>query len=120
MIRGKAEPAKARNAKQNALIQSAARKNKPRFSALQSKLPPSFLSQKSVICMKFCAQAAMICKILKAFGPAVLHRATRAAKQDAQTNYARSEPRHDDVQRRILRRAQIRRRRQRIDGPANR
>jgi len=47
MIHSKAEPAKARNAKQNALIQSAARKNKSsRFSALQNKLLPSFLSQK--------------------------------------------------------------------------
>ena len=81
MIRGKAEPAEVRDAKQNALIQSDARKNKPlHFSVLQSKLLPSFLSKKSVICMKFCAQAAMICKILKAFKPAVLHRATRAAK----------------------------------------
>ena len=82
MIRGKAEPSEVRDAKQNALIQSDARKNKSsRFSALQSKLPPSFLSQKSVICMKFCAQATMVCKILKAFGPAVLHRATRAANK---------------------------------------
>lgn len=98
MIHSKAEPAKARNAKQNVLIQSAARKNKPlRFSALRSKLPPpSFLSQKSVICMKFCAQATMVCKILKAFGPAVLHRATRAAnKLRTERTAARRHPRED-------------------------
>jgi len=82
MIHGKAEPAKARDAKQNVLIQSDARKNKPLPALARCKascyLP--FCPKKSVICMKFCAQAAMICKILKAFGPAVLHRATRAAK----------------------------------------